>query len=226
MVPRIYFGSGKLFTYEKSLLRYFQQNISGYANATSIPQNVLAEMQSGLVIATGSMQAAFNGCQKLPSIPAFKVDTSKVTNFDSAYWNNRSATSIDANWININNATTIQSMFKDCVALTSLDLSSWVGGKLTNMENAFRNLTAITSIDLSNLDTSTITRFYFAFNSCPNLTEIKGVLDFSSATNITYMFSGCSKLRGLKVRNIPSNLSGQTFIQYTGLGSNQFEIVD
>lgn len=226
MVPRIYFGSGKLFTYEKSLLRYFQQNISGYANATSIPQNVLAEMQSGLVIATGSMQAAFNGCQKLPSIPAFKVDTSKVTNFDSAYWNNRSATSIDANWININNATTIQSMFKDCVALKTLDLSSWVGGKLTNMENAFRNLTAITSIDLSNLDTSTITRFYFAFNSCPNLTEIKGVLDFSSATNITYMFSGCSKLRGLKVRNIPSNLSGQTFIQYTGLGPNQFEIVD
>lgn len=226
MVPRIYFGSGKLFTYEKSLLRYFQQNIPGYANATSIPQNVLAELQSGLVIATGSMQAAFNGCQKLPSIPAFKVDTSKVTNFDSAYWNSRSATSIDANWININNATTIQSMFKDCVALTSLDLSSWVGGKLTNMENAFRNLTAITSIDLSNLDTSTITRFYFAFNSCPNLTEIKGVLDFSSATNITYMFSGCSKLRGLKVRNIPSNLSGQTFIQYTGLGSNQFEIVD
>lgn len=226
MVPRIYFGSGKLFTYEKSLLRYFQQNISGYANATSIPQNVLAEMQSGLVIATGSMQAAFNGCQKLPSIPAFKVDTSKVTNFDSAYWNSRSATSIDADWININNATTIQSMFKDCVALKTLDLSSWVGGKLTNMENAFRNLTAITSIDLSNLDTSTITRFYFAFNSCPNLTEIKGVLDFSSATNITYMFSGCSKLRGLKVRNIPSNLSGQTFIQYTGLGSNQFEIVD
>ena len=225
MVPRIYFESGKLFTYEKSLLRYFQQNIPGYANATSIPQNILTELQSGLVVATGSMQAAFNGCQKLPSIPAFKVDTSKVSNFDSAYWNSRAATSIDANWIDISSATTIQSMFKDCVALTSLDLSSWVGGKLKNMENAFRNLTNVTSIDLSNLDTSTITRFYFAFNGCPNLTEIKGVLDFSSATNITYMFSGCSKLRNLKVKNIPSNLSGQTFIQYTGLGSNQFEIV-
>lgn len=225
MVPRIYFNSGKLFTYEKSLLRYFQQNIPGYANATSIPQNILTELQSGLVVATGSMQAAFNGCQKLPSIPAFKVDTSKVTNFDSTYWNDRVATSIDANWININNATTIQSMFKDCVALTSLNLSSWVGGKLQTMQNTFRNLSAITSIDISNLDTSTVRDFYFAFNSCPNLVEIKGVIDFSSATNITYMFSGCSKLQGLKVKNIPSNFSGQTFIQYTGIGSNQFEIV-
>lgn len=225
MVPRIYFGSGKLFTYEKSLLRYFQQNIPGYANTTSIPQNILTELQSGLVVATGSMQAAFNGCQKLPFIPAFKIDTSKVTSFDSAYWNDRAATSIDANWINISSATTIQSMFKDCVALTSLNLSSWVGGKLISMQNTFRNLSAITSIDISSLDTSTVQDFYFAFNSCPNLVEIKGVLDFSSATNITYMFSGCSKLQGLKVRNIPSNFSGQTFIQYTGIGSNQFEIV-
>lgn len=225
MVPRIYFNSGKLFTYEKSLLRYFQQNIPGYANATSIPQNILTELQNGLVVATGSMQAAFNGCQKMPSFPAFKVDTSKVTSFDSAYWNSRAATSIDANWININSATTIQSMFKDCVALTSLNLSSWVGGKLQSMQNTFRNLSAITSIDISNLDTSTVRDFYFAFNSCPNLVEIKGVLDFTSATNITYMFSGCSKLRNLKVKNIPSNFSGQTFIQYTGLGSNQFEIV-
>lgn len=225
MVPRIYFNSGKLFTYEKSLLRYFQQNIPGYANATSIPQNILTELQNGLVVATGSMQAAFNGCQKMPSFPAFKVDTSKVTSFDSTYWNSRSATSIDANWININSATTIQSMFKDCVALKSLDLSSWVGGKLQSMQNTFRNLSAITSIDISNLDTSTVRDFYFAFNGCPNLVEIKGVIDFSSATNITYMFSGCSKLQNLKVKNIPSNFSGQTFIQYTGLGSNQFEIV-
>lgn len=225
MTSRIYFNSGKLFTYEKSLLRYFQQNIPGYANATSIPQNILTELQNGLVVATGSMQAAFNGCQKMLSFPAFKVDTSKVTSFDSAYWNSRAATSIDANWININSATTIQSMFKDCVALTSLDLSSWVGGKLQSMQNTFRNLSAITSIDISNLDTSTVRDFYFAFNSCPNLVEIKGVLDFTSATNITYMFSGCSKLKGLKVKNIPSNFSGQTFIQYSGIGSNQFEIV-
>jgi hypothetical protein len=70
----------------------------------------------------------------------------------------------------------------------------------------------------------------YMFSGCKNLTTIKGVIDMKSCTNYgtiiheiigkdSRMFSGCRKLKGVKIKNPPSGFDG------AGLSSSQYTIV-
>ena len=75
----------------------------------------------------------------------------------------------------------------------------------------------ITSLDLSSFNTSNVTEMSEMFSSCYNLTTIKGVIDMKSCTKYTDMFKGCTKLKGVKIKNPPAGFDGAglSFSQYT-----------
>ena len=80
-------------------------------------------------------------------------------------------------------------------------------GSVTTMASLFSGCENLTSIDLSNFDTSNVTDMRDMFYGCSNLTTIKGVLDMKSCTeeNYYFMFYKCPKLRGVKIKNPPTD---------------------
>ena len=59
------------------------------------------------------------------------------------------------------------------------------------------------------------------FNGCKELTTIKGIIDMKSCDSCDDMFRGCTKLRGVKIKNPPED-----FEIYCGLTKDQYEIVE
>ena len=90
---------------------YARKNIANYETITTIPQENIEYLSSGLV--ANNCENMFENCKTLTSIPwnEFDIDTSQVT--DMRY------------------------MFQNCFALTSLNLSNFDTSKVTSMRNMF-----------------------------------------------------------------------------------------
>ena len=111
-------------------------------------------------------------------------------------------------------------MFYYCDELTSIDLSNFDTSKVDDMSSIFSFCFSLTSLDLSSFDTSNVEDMYYMFYYCSNLTTIKGVIDMKSCTNYAGMFSACPKLKGVKIKNPPSDFESKS-----GLSSSQYTIV-
>ena len=114
-------------------------------------------------------------------------------------------------------------MFYNCSALTNLDVSKWNTSKVTDMRYMFYDCKALTTLDISNWDTSKVTTMQVMFEYCSSLTTIKGVIDMKSCTSYNYMFNGCPKLSGVKIKNPPSGITATSGIG--GLAAGKYEIV-
>ena len=114
-------------------------------------------------------------------------------------------------------------MFNYCNSLTTLDVSNWDTSKVTKTEYMFSNCKALTTLDISNWDTSKVTTMQVMFEYCSSLTTIKGVIDMKSCNSYNYMFNGCTKLRGVKIKNPPSGITATSGIG--GLAAGKYEIV-
>lgn len=136
----------------------------------------------------------FMGCAYLTSINLSNFDTSKVTNMGN--------------------------MFNGCNFLTLLDLSNYDTSKIKYMNTMFAQCNRLTSLDLSSFNTSNVTNMKFMFSGCSKLTTIKGVIDMKSCTEYFLMFDSCPKLKGVKIKNPPSNFESET-----GLSRSQYTIV-
>lgn len=115
--------------------------------------------------------------------------------------------------------TDMSNMFRNCDKLTILNLSNFDTSNVTKMGYTFGLCTRLTTVDFSNLDTSNVTEMEGVFGYCASLTTIKGVIDMKSCTSYAYMFSGCRKLKDVKIKNPPSGFDG------AGLSSSQYTIV-
>ena len=101
-------------------------------------------------------------------------------------------------YLNTEKVTDMYSMFYNCSSLTSLDVTHFNTAKVTNMRYMFYNCKALTSLDVTNFNTVNVTNMSSMFASCMALTTIyvsdKFVTD--KVTKGSYMFKNCSNLKG------------------------------
>lgn len=132
----------------------------------------------------------------------------------------RDLTSIDLSSFDTSEITTMGHMFAECWELTKLDLSNFDTSKVTDMRWMFNNCCNLTTLDLSSFDTSKVKHMCAMFWGCISLTTIKGIIDMKSCEYCDNMFADCRKLKGVKIKNPPSD-----FEKYSGLSKSQYTVV-
>ena len=186
---------------------YARDNVPNYKTITTLPQENLDYLNSGLIVT--SAYSAFNSCEKLQSFPKLNIDFSQCENTREMFAYCKSLTSLDLTWLNISKCTATSAMFKDCTSLISLNISNW--------------------------DTSNVSDMAGMFRFCPNLTHIEGIIDMRSCDNrvgsvvpgYANMFEGSSKISGVKIRNPHQDYYNKRsyFENMIRLTSNQYTIV-
>lgn len=123
---------------------------------------------------------------------------------------NKLTGSIDFRWLDTTNwsGTNCQAVFQSCSLVEELDLSTWNLKKVSVFQAWFMGCSNLKTIKIDGWDTSNAYHFQNMFASCPKLETITGALDMSSAQNsyIYGMFSGCTNLRNVHLKNVPKNL--------------------
>ena len=148
----------------------------------------ITEITVPVEVVAPSLQALFQGCSALTTIP--ELDTSQVTNMMFMFRNCPSLTAIPA--LDTSQVTNMQSMFYGCQALTSVpDMDT---SQVTTMLSMFEGCSALTTVPA--LDTSQVTTMWSMFDGCSALTTVPA-LDTSQVTNISTMFQGCSSLESV-----------------------------
>lgn len=118
-------------------------------------------------------------------------------------------------------ATNMMQMFYNCNALTTIPNLGIDTSECDNVFGLCYDCESLTSVDLSWADTSNVNDFGYMFSGCRNLQTINGVIDMSSCTHYERMFVDCTKLRGVKLRNLPKGVTPKNL----GLTEGQYTIV-
>ena len=167
-----------------------------------------------------NMEYMFFGLSNLTSVDLSNFDTSKVTDMGFMLDNCSNLTSLDLSNFDTSNVTNMTSMFTKCSKLTSLDVSNFDTSNVRDMSMMFDGCSNLTSLDLSDFDTSKVTYMNYMFFKCYNLTTIKGVIDMKSCTKYEGMFSNCSNLKNVKIKNPPAD-----FESVSDLSKSQYIVV-
>ena len=93
-------------------------------------------------------------------------------------------------------------MFNSCKNLKNIDLQYFNTTIAEDMSYMFFDCNKLISLDLSNLITYNVETFSNMFGNCKSLTEIDFNLDATRASDLSYLFYGCSNL---KVVNMSSS---------------------
>ena len=146
-----------------------------------------------------SLYCFFEDLKKLETITGLEyLNTEKVTDMYSMFYNCSSLTSLDVTHFNTANVTDMRYMFYYCSSLTSLDVTHFNTAKVTNMRYMFYNCKALTSLDVTNFNPVNVTNMSSMFASCMALTTIyvsdKFVTD--KVTKGSSMFNNCNNLKG------------------------------
>ena len=144
------------------------------------------------------MISMFEDCKNLSSLDLSKFNTEKVTDMRGMFCGCQNLSSLDLSNFNTANVMEMGNMFYNCSTLTSLDLSNFNTEKVESMMGMFFSCSALTSLDLSNFNTKKVRYMNSMFNACSALTTIYAGDKFvtTKVENGSYMFSGCTKLKG------------------------------
>ena len=149
-----------------------------------------------------NMSSMFYNCSKLTSLDVCKFNTANVTNMSYMFSSCSSLTSLDVTHFNTENVTNMSYMFYECSSLTSLDVTHFNTEKVTGMNGMFYECSSLTSLDVTHFNTANVTNMSKMFSDCSKLTSLD-VTNFNTAnvTNMSYMFYNCSKLTSLYLTN-------------------------
>ena len=145
------------------------------------------------------MGEMFSMCKSLTSLDLSSFNTAKVTSMAYMFYDCRLLTSLDLTSFNTAKVTSMLSMFNSCTSLKSINLSSFNTGEVTTMAYMFKNCMALTSLDIAKFRFTALTNAQEMFSGCSNLTTIYCNAYLSEReilTASTYMFKGCTKLKG------------------------------
>jgi len=155
------------------------------------------------------MSFMFNQCNKLKEIKGIKAfNTNKVTNMGSMFQKCNQLEYLDLSNFNTSNVVYMKSMFNQCNKLKKIKgINIFNTSKVTDFEAMFQGCREYEYLDLSNFDTSNATNMSWMFNICYKLKEIKGINNFSTnkVTNMKAMFQGCIKLEFLNLSNFDTS---------------------
>ena len=149
-----------------------------------------------------SMDTRIRGCSNL-RVPPY-LDTSLVTNFNSAFSNSNSMEAVPL--YDTSSATNTNGMFANCSSLKTIPQMDFQNVTIaSNMFTGCNALERLPEINLSSLENA-----LNMFNTCTNLRYVPA-LDVSSVTNAQSMFIGCNSLQYLP----PLDFSSATTLQST-----------
>ena len=138
----------------------------------------------------------FKDLTKLETITGLEyLNTAKVTDMYSMFYNCSSLTSLDVTHFNTANVTDMSEMFFMCSSLTSLDVTHFNTAKVTDMHSMFYSCSSLTSLDVTHFNTEKVTIMRFMFSSCSSLTSLN-LTNFNTekVTDMDDMFSDCQAL--------------------------------
>ena len=194
---------------------YARDHIPNYQNVTTIPQDNLNYLQSGLFASGASFMLA--DCSKLNYIPRLNIDFSNTSGLSRVFSGCSSLTSIDVSWINTDNMTWLLFMFEDCTSLTTLDLTSWNVSNVNDMHNLFDNCSSLTSLNVSNWNISKLKTAYCIFDGCKSIQTLDlSSWDTSKVTEMWDMFINCSSLTTIKGVFDLKSVSTRNDLGYSG----------
>ena len=176
-----------------------------YASAGSVPWSAYASSINAVTMADEGVAPVSTSCwfysfTKVKSFDLSKLDTRKVTNMNSMFFNCGALTALDLSSFDTLNATNMGYMFYGCKALTTLDVSSFDTQNATNMSMMFDGCSALTTLDVSSFDTRNVISMYGMFDNCSALTSLDlSMFDTSSVVNMNSMFFSCGALTTLDV---------------------------
>ena len=96
----------------------------------------------------------------------------KITSLDSAFYEQRSVTSVDLSNLDLTGIST-NSMFEESSGITSIKFNNTKIIKPTNVINLFNNCSSLVSLDLSSFDMSNVISCWSMFTNCTSLSTIK-----------------------------------------------------
>ena len=164
-----------------------------------------------------SLYCFFEDLKKLETITGLEyLNTEKVTDMYSMFYNCSSLTSLDVTHFNTAKVTNMRYMFYNCKALTSLDVTKFNTEKVTNMNRMFSNCSSLTSLNLTKFNTAEVTDMRQMFNECSTLTTIYASDKFVT-TNVekgSNMFSNCISLKGFIDNKNNSDKTDHTYANY------------
>lgn len=184
-------------------------------------------VEVGSSISPKTMSRWFSNCNRIETVDARLLDTSKCVAFHETFSNCQALKKIDGleRW-DVSAATDFSSMFSRCFALEELDVSNFVTESGTNFGYMFNavssNALALESIDVSNFDTSQATDVQNMFSAFKG-TTIYASTKFSvpSGAVSTNMFSSCANLiGGAGTTWSSSNPTDKTYARIDGGTSN------
>ena len=160
-----------------------------------------------------NMYSMFYNCSKLTSLDVTKFNTANVTDMSYMFYNCSSLTSLDVTHFNTAKVTDMGYMFRGCSSLTSLDVTHFNTENVKDMSRMFYNCSSLTSLDVTHFNTANVTSMSNMFYGCSGLISLD-VTNFNTAnvTNMSDMFAGCSKLTSLDVTNF--NTANVTDMSY------------
>ena len=191
--------SGKIYAYRKG-------NVIYIAPADGVDKVMYAPKNSAYLFDSRYVGTVV---ESLTSISFDNLDTSKVTNMSSMFYQCKSLSSLDLSSFNTSKVTNMGRMFCECNSLSSLDLRNFDTRNVTDMSEMFymfNGNTALTKLDLSSFNTSKVTTMMGMFQGCTLLPELD-VSNFntSNVTNMQSMFETCKGLTTLDLRNFKTS---------------------
>ena len=148
------------------------------------------------------MYSMFYNCSSLTSLDVTHFNTANVTDMSYMFFYCSSLTLLDVTHFNTAKVKDMTCMFRGCSSLTSLDVTKFNTVNVTNMRYMFTGCSALLSLDVTNFNTANVTNMSTMFRGCSSLTFLD-VTKFNTVnvTNMSYMFTGCSALLSLDVTN-------------------------
>ena len=183
------------------------------------------------------MNNMFNNCSSLTTITGLSdLDTSSVTTMENMFNNCSGLTSLALSGFDTSNVTNMTAMFKNCSNLTFLDVSgAYI--KRSELDDIIRQINVLRS-DVDNLlqNNGGEVHYYNPIMSIGNDRAVNG-FNTSKVTNMSSMFSGCSKLTSLDVsgfntsnvavmNNMFSNCSKLTSLDVSGWDTSSVTTMD
>ena len=162
------------------------------------------------------MYSMFYNCSSLTSLDVTHFNTANVTDMRYMFYYCSSLTSLDVTHFNTAKVTNMRYMFYNCKALTSLDVTKFNTEKVTNMNRMFSNCSSLTSLNLTKFNTAEVTDMRQMFNECSTLTTIYASDKFVT-TNVekgSNMFSNCINLKGFIDNKNNSDKTAHTYANY------------
>lgn len=149
------------------------------------------------------MLQLFQDCDSMTSVDFGNHDYTSVTDMMEMFFQCDVLVNVDLTPLAGNQSTTFNSMFKSCFALETVTAPGLVGPAATNAQEMFSGCSSLISVDTTGWDTSNVGIFSTMFGGCSVWDDAPSVsvFDFSSATDLSRMFSGCNGLTTIDLAN-------------------------